>query len=312
MASAQNFRFQSPSTLSPLADIFPDPIVAKRAPQTTDINYNLGQLWIFPANNAAYILTSVVSNSATWSDVTGGALLVTSLTVNPGPTSLSTVGNGAVTIGNATNTGTVTISVGTGNFALNGNGNSISIGTDAAGNSVFIGNVGAGATTTISGGNGTGIGSAAIDIGAAAAGDIEIGNTTQTGVLYLGTSTTTGTINIGGTGAGTGTISIGAGTGARTINMGTAAAVNTVNIGTSAHANVITIGTNTANSTTALNSPVVTLRGPVQILTGAGAPASGLAINVGDFYINTTAASATTRCYMATAAGTWTNFTMAG
>jgi hypothetical protein len=32
---------------------------------------------------------------------------------------------------------------------------------------------------------------------------------------------------------------------------------------------------------------------------------------VGDIYINTTAASATTRVYCATVAGTWTNFTMA-
>lgn len=55
----------------------------------------------------------------------------------------------------------------------------------------------------------------------------------------------------------------------------------------------------------------ITLPGPVNIMSGAGAPANGLAVNVGDMYINTTAASATTRLYIATAASTWTNVTCA-
>lgn len=55
----------------------------------------------------------------------------------------------------------------------------------------------------------------------------------------------------------------------------------------------------------------VTLPGPVNIVTGAGAPAGGLAVNVGDIYINTTAATAATRMYITTAAGVWTNFTFA-
>lgn len=55
----------------------------------------------------------------------------------------------------------------------------------------------------------------------------------------------------------------------------------------------------------------VSLPGPVKIMSGAGAPAAGLAVEVGDVYINTTAASATTRMYIATAAGTWTNVTCA-
>jgi hypothetical protein len=55
---------------------------------------------------------------------------------------------------------------------------------------------------------------------------------------------------------------------------------------------------------------MLVLPGPVNIMTGAGAPAAGLAVNVGDMYINTTAASAVTRAYMASAANTWVNFTM--
>jgi len=50
----------------------------------------------------------------------------------------------------------------------------------------------------------------------------------------------------------------------------------------------------------------INLAGPVQILTGAGAPANGLAVNVGDIYIRTDAAAINTRVYIATAPGGWT------
>lgn len=56
---------------SPLTLMSPLPVVSKtRAPTTADKNYPIGQLWIFVNNNAAYILTSVVNNSATWTSVT--------------------------------------------------------------------------------------------------------------------------------------------------------------------------------------------------------------------------------------------------
>ena len=60
-----------------------------------------------------------------------------------------------------------------------------------------------------------------------------------------------------------------------------------------------------------LNAPFVELPGPIYLYTGAGVPAGGLALHTGDLYINTTAASLTTRMYIATTAGTWTNFTTA-
>ena len=50
----------------------------------------------------------------------------------------------------------------------------------------------------------------------------------------------------------------------------------------------------------------VELPGPVTITTGAGVPANGLAVNVGDMYIRTDAAAINTRIYIATAAGAWT------
>src|SRR5690348_14483179 len=155
-----------------LQQVFPTPIVAKRAPTTSD-KAQLGTLWVQPVNtsgsavNSAWVLTSIISNSATWSDISGGAGSFTTLTVNPGPTNLSTVGNGAVTIGNSSNTGAITLSVGSGNMAINGNGNTVDIANDAAANTLVMGSTTNGATTSIAGGNGTGIGTSAIQLGTA-------------------------------------------------------------------------------------------------------------------------------------------------
>lgn len=136
-------------------------------------------------------------------------------------------------------------------------------------------------------------------------------------------SVTTGTINIGGTGANTGNITIGGGTGAQAIAIGNSTGGKTIAIGGGAGDNSIFIGSNNSTSNTtlsagsggiALNAPFVELTAganPVYIYTGAGAPSGGLALHVGDMYINTTAASATTRLYIATAVGTWTNVTCA-
>lgn len=267
MSVNNNFRNSVPSLVQPLATLFPAPIAAKRAPTANDINYPIGQVWIYVANNAAFILTSVASGAANWVDVAGGAGVFTSLTVNPGPTMLSTIGNGNVQIGNAANTGTIHISTGTGNFLLDGNGNTVNIADDPAANTVILGSLTGAAATTIQAGTG----------------DLFL-NTSPTGQIELGLATMTGTITVGQSTVG-----------------------QDINIGNVAGPNTIVIGNNSVNSTIALNSPVVTLRGPVQILTGAGAPAGGLALNVGDLYINTTAATAATRIYVATGAGAWTN-----
>lgn len=132
----------------------PYPIVAKRAPTTAD-KAPIGQEWVFTTSNAVYFLTSIVNNSANWTLVTtGGAGVFSSLTVNPGPTNLSTVGNGAVNIGNAANTAAVTITVGTGNFSVVGGGNTIGIGNDVAANTVTIGSTVGASSTTINAGTG--------------------------------------------------------------------------------------------------------------------------------------------------------------
>ena len=426
------------SAYQPALPVFPIPIVAKRAPTTADKSGPIGQIWVWPLNNQVWILTSIVANVANWSDISGGAGVFSSLTINPGPTNLSTIGNGTVTIGNATNTGLIDLEAGVGGININGNGNLITIANDAAANSLILGTLTAAGTTLIEGGTGTGVGTAAITVLSGTTGDIQIGSVAHTGALYLGVSTagdtvniasgvntgaevvniaaaaagaattvnvlsgvatagtqtlnlatgasaksinigtgaavvntiaiggtganvitlgntqtagsisigaamTTGTLNLGSTGAGVGILTIAGGTGAQTINIaasGTGA--KAINIGATGSADVVSIGSTTAASTLTLKTPTGTpvvasngltatvgnitatngnfvlstaasflqLPGPVNIMTGAGVPANGLAVNVGDMYINTTAASAVTRAYMASAANTWVNFTM--
>lgn len=225
-----------------LIDVFSPPIVAHRAPTTAD-KAQLGTLWIEPTDtsgtavNSAWILTSIINNSATWVlvETGGGAGVFSSLTVNPGPTNLSTVGNGAVNIGNSTNTQAITITAGTGNIALVGAGHSIGIGNDAAANTVTVGSTSGAATTTIQGGT------AGVSVATSATGTITIGSAAMTGTITLGDSTAGQTINISSTAA------------ANTVNIvGAGATVaSAVNIGTGAAAHVVTLGsTNGAASTT--------------------------------------------------------------
>jgi len=97
------------SLSQPLTTMAPYPIVAKRAPTVNDINYPLGQEWIYSASNAAYILTSVLAGAATWIQVSssGGTGTFASLVVTPGPasiigtTTINTSGTAATTIGNS-------------------------------------------------------------------------------------------------------------------------------------------------------------------------------------------------------------------
>lgn len=232
-----------------LTTLASQPIVAKRAPLSQDIGAQLGQLWIYPAINGVWVLTSIVNNLATWSDISGGAGSFTSLTINPGPTNLSTVGNGNVSIGNATNTGAVTLTAGTGNLAINGAGNIISIANDAAANSLILGTLTAAGTTLIEGGTGTGVGTAAITMLSGTTGDIQIGSVAHTGALYLGVSTAGDTVNVASA----------INTGAQMVNIanGASGANSTVNIlsgvGT-AGAGVLALGNNTRVTTIGLGN----------------------------------------------------------
>jgi hypothetical protein len=154
-------------------------------------------------------------------------------------------------------------------------------------------------------------GAAATTIGTGGTGAVNIGNATGN-TSVTGTLTTTNTLTVTAGGA---TIS-----GTTSINTATA---STTSIGTGG-TGAVNIGNSTGNTGVAGNITVVTgdviistaargitLPGPTRIINGAGVPANGLAVNVGDLYVNTTAASAVTRLYIATAASTWTNVTCA-
>lgn len=252
-----------------LLNIFPQPIIAQRAPTTKD-KAQLGTVWINKVSGFAYTLTQIVNNAANWVGAAGGELL-TSLTVTPGPitltgtTNINAAGAAATVIGTG-GTGTVEIGNTTGNTAVTG--------TLSTSSSLIVSAGGAditGATTILGLTDVNTTGAAATIIATGGTGAVFIGNST-------GNSSFTG--NVSATG----------------------------NITSSAGNLVATTGSVVISAAT----EGIVLPGPTKIINGAGAPANGLAVEVGDIYINTTAASATTRIYVATAAGAWTNLTCAG
>ena len=107
--------------------------------------------------------------------------------------------------------------------------------------------------------------------------------------------------------------------GVNAVNISADAAANTINIGTGAAVKAVTIGSTTGASNTLIQGGAagVTIAAPylaiaggnTYIYSGAGVPAGALAVHVGDLYINTTAATPTTRLYIANIIGTWTSFT---
>lgn len=271
-------------TLNATTNLPPQPVIAKRAPVASDLNFALGTLWIYKTTNQTYVLTSVVNNASTWSLLeaggSGGAFSTLSSTGNSTiATAASTVnsfgtGSGAVnTIGSAAGASGTTISVGTGNFSLDGVAGSI----------------------------------------------YTIGASTTTGTVAVGGSAQTGTITLGSS-SGTNIVAIGAGTGATTVNIaGGATNAKAVNIANGAVANVVVIGSTTGAASTTINagSGNINLAGVLalssagpQILFGAGVPSAS--VPKGSLYINTSAVTAITRLYVATdAVGTWAAFTAA-
>lgn len=213
-------RLVSGYSLDALSSLNPLPIQANRAPTAADTGFIIGQIWVY-LNNAGYILISVANGAANWLIFTSaGAATFTSLTVTPGPISL---------------TGTTTI------------------------------NTSGAAVTTI--------------------------NTGGTGALHLGNAT--------GNTAVTGSLST-------TTSL---SATTTVTAGTGVTATTGNVTISDGNLVLSTAATYISLPGPVFVYSGAGAPSNGLALHTGDLYINTTAATTTTRLYIATGAGAWTYFT---
>ena len=248
MSNFNQFIASAYSPYEPNLPVFGLPIIAKQTPTTAN-KAPLGTVWVVPATNQVFILTSIVNNLANWSGAMGVGSF-TSLTVQPGPVTMITgASNGAFTLGNATNTGLIDLEAGPGGLNINGNGNLITIANDAAANSLILGTVTVAATTLIEGGDGTGVGTAGITIMGAVAGDIQIGSVAHTGAIYLGVSTAGDTINIAS----------GINTGAEVVNIlnsatGANATVNILSGVGTAGAGVLALGNNQRVTTIGLGN----------------------------------------------------------
>ncbi len=162
--------------------VAPTPIISKRSPGVSDFAAP-GTIWTNILTNQVYILASIVANSATWVSVAGGAGVFSSLTVTPGPisltgtTSINTTGNATTTIGTG-GTGLVNIGNATAGTAISGP-------LQASGGEIDLNSAGAFAT----------------HIGVApGTGAVQIGNATGNVVIPGGNlSLTVGGVNIANT-----------------------------------------------------------------------------------------------------------------
>jgi hypothetical protein len=102
---------------NPLQEVFPRPIVAQRAPTSTDKNYPIGQVWVDKPSQVAYILTTVTSGAPVWSLAASGTGDLETLTGDSGTASPSS--------------GNIQIAGGT-NITTSGSGAIVTVGTDAA------------------------------------------------------------------------------------------------------------------------------------------------------------------------------------
>lgn len=293
-----------------LIPTYPNPIIANRVPGTTDFA-QLATVWIIPTINAAYMLTSAANNVATWTILSngGGGGVFTSLTVTPGPisltgtTTINTAGAAATTIGTG-GTGAVNIGNATGNTAVTGaisvsgsytstNGDiTLTNGTLTAGGDIVCG-------TNLTVEDDINVTSGNIEV---AAGDItaDIGDIIATaGAVNAGTSMSAGTTITAGTGISTTVGNIVADAGNITATLGGITA-NAGNI-------IATLGDLRAGGNLELlgaGSQIVFAPGPV-ITSGAGAPA-GVAPQ-GSLYLRTNGAGVNERAYIATdSIGGWT------
>lgn len=98
---------------NPLQDMFPEPIVAQRAPTTNDTGYRIGQTWVDQSSNQIYALATVASGSATWSLTGPGASDVDTLTgdsggaISPSGGNINILGGDGLTVAGSGSTLTI-------------------------------------------------------------------------------------------------------------------------------------------------------------------------------------------------------------
>lgn len=295
---------QSYGLESPLLNNYPLPVIASRAPTTSDKNFTRGQLWVDKTATTVYALVNVASGSATWSLLGPGASDVDTLTADSGGPLSPTAGN--ITLAGGTNITTVgvgstitynldaaislatsvtsplytagagvdlDITAPTGQDVVMKLGdaagaNKLSI-TDSADSEVFA--VDSNGTLTFSGltvaGNFAQTGGT-FDVGQDNAADaISIGGGTTARAIGLGNSAAAHTLTIGSA-TGAASLDLLAGTGDMTL---TGAATTAITLGQANQTETITLGNSTAGNTVSINSGVNTGAQVVSIANGATA-----------------------------------------
>ena len=96
-------------TSGPIPALAPTPIIALRSPQTSDIGFEIGSIWISTTTAQAWHLTRVLAGSATWAISSPGSSDVDTLTGDGGGAISPTVGTVILAGGtNITTVGTAT------------------------------------------------------------------------------------------------------------------------------------------------------------------------------------------------------------
>ena len=108
----------SPGLERPFDSVFPVPVIATRAPTSTDIRFPLGQVWVRRDTAQVYILAQLASGAASWTLASPGASDVDTLTGDAGGAISPAAGN-------------ITLAGGT-NIASSGAGSTITFNLDAA------------------------------------------------------------------------------------------------------------------------------------------------------------------------------------
>jgi len=78
---------------SPRIQLAPPPIIASRAPTSTDINYPFGQLWVNNSAGAFYGLSRKTAGAADWEVLGGSSVAIDTLTGDSGGAIGPTAGN---------------------------------------------------------------------------------------------------------------------------------------------------------------------------------------------------------------------------
>lgn len=113
---------QSYGLPKPLSNIFPTPVVARRAPTTLDLGYSIGQIWVNRAAGNIYCLGANAGGIATWATLGGPTADVNTLSGDSGGNLSPTAGNIAIAGGTKIATvgsgSTITINLDAGTSAV--------------------------------------------------------------------------------------------------------------------------------------------------------------------------------------------------